>query len=74
MSEVKWEDSPRVDYLKGPIHTCQVYAEENVNSLSEAGKTAIRHLRARFPGIYAPHSAAAAAASPVPPAPTNERL
>ena len=35
---------------------------------------AIRHLRARFPGIYAPRSTTATTAAPVAPAPTIERL
>ena len=46
------------DYLKGLIRTRGLYTEEDVDSLSEAGKTAICHLRARFLGIYA---------SPMPP-------
>ena len=37
-------------------------------------KTAIYHLRARFPGLYAPRSAAAAATAPVAPDLTTERL
>ena len=74
MTEVKWEESPRAGYLKGPIRTRWVYSDVNYNSLSEAGKTAIRHLGARFPGIYAPRSAAAAAAAPVAPASTPECL
>ena len=71
MTEVQWEESPRADYLKGPIRTLRLYAEEGVDSLSEAGKTAIRHLRARFPGLYTPRSAAATASYPVAPAPTT---
>ena len=74
MTEVKWEESPRAEYLKGPIRTHRVYAEEDVNLLSESGKTSIHHLRARFPGIYSPRSASVAAAAPVDPTPTTERL
>ena len=74
MTEVKWKESLRSEYLKGGICTCRVYAEEDVDSLSESGKTAIRHLQARFPGIYTPRTAAATAAAPVAPAPTTERL
>ena len=54
MAEVKWEESPQAEYLKGPIHNHWVYAEEDADSLSEAGKTAIHHLRVWLPGIYAP--------------------
>ena len=68
MTEVNCEESPRVEYLKGTIRTRRVYAEEEVKYLSKAGKTAIRHLQARLPGLYAPRSAAA---TPVSPSPTT---
>ena len=74
MMEVKWEELPQAEYLKGPIRTHQVYAEEDVDSLSEAGKTAIRHFRARFPRLYAPRSAAVAAAAPMSSTPMTECL
>ena len=74
MTEDEWEESLRAEYLKGPICTRRVYAEEDVDSISEEGKTAIRQLRARFSGIYTPRSAAATAAAPAAPAPTTERL
>ena len=44
MTEVKWEESPRAEYLKGPTRTHRVYTEGDVKSLSEAWKTVIRHL------------------------------
>ena len=68
MTEVNCEESPRAEYLKGTIRTRRVYAEEEVKYLSKAGKTAIRHLQARLPGLYAPRSAAA---TPVSPSPTT---
>ena len=74
MTEVKWEEAPQAEYLKGPIRTRRVYTEEDVNSLSKAGKTAIRHLQMRLPGIYAPCSAATAASTTESPTPTTERL
>ena len=54
MTEVKCKEAPREEYLKGPILTRRVYAEENVDSLSKSSKMEIHHLQARFPGIYAP--------------------
>ena len=74
MTEIKWAEAPRADDLKGPIRTCRVYAGEDVNSLSEAGKRAIHNLRALFHGLYGLRSAAAAAAAPVAPAPKTDRL
>ena len=70
ITEVKWEESSRAEYLKGPIRTHWVYVEEDVNSLSKSGKMAIRHFQARLPRLYAPCSAAAHVA----PAPTTDRL
>ena len=60
--------------LEGPIWTRWVHAEEEFNSLSEAGKTEICHLQSRFPRIYAPRSATATTAATAAPAPTTERL
>ena len=74
MTEVKWEELPRAEYLKGPIFTRRVYAEGDIKSLSEAVKMAIRHLQARFPGLYTPRSTADLASTPVDPVHMTERL